>query len=263
MFPFLHIVKLSARQQLTYRAATLSGLATNIVFGLLRVALVLALYAGQPSVNGMTTAHMVTFIAISQALIAFMFTFGNFELIQTVIDGSITNDLTRPIPHILFWMARDLGRGLVNLVLRGLSLLLIFALFYPLTFTNGWWNWVGSLLSLTMAWLLNFFWRHLVNLLSFWVSDARGLARSAFALSMLFCGFVFPLRLFPEWFSALARLTPFPYMYNLPVEALLGLQSGPQLGLPLLTQALWTVALAGLCLAANRAGIRRLALQGG
>ncbi|MEA3339773.1 MAG: hypothetical protein U9R15_07390 [Chloroflexota bacterium] len=41
---FYELVKLSFRLQFTYRAANLAGLATNFIFGLLRAAVLVALY---------------------------------------------------------------------------------------------------------------------------------------------------------------------------------------------------------------------------
>ena len=55
---FFRIVRLSFQQQLTYRAATLSGLATNFFFALLRVAVILALYGNQPQVAQWNLARL-------------------------------------------------------------------------------------------------------------------------------------------------------------------------------------------------------------
>jgi ABC-2 type transport system permease protein len=114
-----------------------------------------------------------------------------------------------------------------------------------------------------LGWLVSYTWRFLVNLAAFWSPDARGIGRIAFTASQLFSGFLMPLRLYPEWFQQLCNLTPFPALFNTSVEAYLGLLSGVQLALALLTSwpGLWCwQRLAHLVLTA---GVRRLVMQGG
>lgn len=260
---FLRIIRLGIQQQITYRMAILAGLATNFFFGLLRVSVLVALYAGREEVNGLSQQDAVTFVAVSQALIAFLWIFGSWDLMASVYDGSIGADLLKPVRLFVFWMARDLGRSLVNLVFRGLLLMAFFALLYPLVVPTRLEQWLGLLLVMALGWLVNFAWRFLVNLAAFWTPDARGIGRIAFTVSGFLSGFIMPLRLYPDWFAGLCRLTPFPSLINTPVETYLGVLNGRDLGLALLGQAFWFVVLAALCELALRAGVRRLVIQGG
>lgn len=260
---FLRITRLAIQQQLTYRAAILAGLATNFFFALLRVAVILALYGDQPQVNGLSLKQSITFVAVTQGMIAYLFIFGTWDVMGTVYSGSIGSDLLKPLHLFTFWMARDLGRSLVNLVFRGLLLMAFFALLYPLVVPTRLEQWLGLLLVMALGWLVNFAWRFLVNLAAFWTPDARGVGRIAFTVSGFLSGFIMPLRLYPDWFASLCRLTPFPSLINTPVETYLGVLSGRELGLALLGQVFWFVVLAALCELALRAGVRRLVIQGG
>lgn len=260
---FLRLVRLSILQQLTYRTALISGLVTNFVFGLFRVALIIALYQGKTAVNGMSLVDALTYTAVAQALIAFLFVFGTYDLMTTVISGAIASDLVRPVPLFQLWLGRDFGRGLVNLLIRGVLLLVVFSLFYPLGLPDSAAGWLSALLALLLGWLISFAWRFLVNLASFWTPDARGIARGAYTFSQLLCGFILPLRLFPDWFARLCDLTPFPAMFSIPVEIYLGLLRGPDLARALAVQAAWFAGLALVCHLVLRAGLRRLVVQGG
>src|SRR5512135_1717410 len=97
MRTFLRLVKLSMLQQTTYRMWLIAGLVTNGVFGVLRAAVLVALYAGRPAVNGMTLQDAITFVAVSQAAIAFMYLFGTYDVMNTVYTGSIGSDLLKPV----------------------------------------------------------------------------------------------------------------------------------------------------------------------
>jgi ABC-2 type transport system permease protein len=263
MTTFFRIIRLAFDQQLTYRAALLSGLAANFFFALLRTAVLVALYGSQGEVNQLSLQGAITYVAISQAMIAFLYIFGTYDLMATVYSGSIGADLLKPLHLVTSWMARDLGRSLVNLVGRGVILVALFSLVYPVQLPQRLWQWLAFGLALTLGWLVSFAWRFLVNLSSFWSADARGIARVAYTISQLLSGFIMPLRLYPDWFSQLCKLTPFPALFNTATEIFLGLLSGRELWLALLNQVAWLVALAALTLWLYRAGVRRLVIQGG
>ena len=141
---------------------------------------------------------------------------------------------------------------------------LAFGLFYPVIFPARLLDWLTTILSLLLGWLVSFAWRFLVNLAAFWTPDARGIGRGAFTFSQLLSGFLIPLRLYPDWFARLCHLTPFPAMFNTSVEVYLGLVSGARrCGGHWLIQAAWFLALSAGCFLVLRAGVRRLVIQGG
>jgi ABC-2 type transport system permease protein len=263
MRTFLRLIKLAILQQMTYRAAILAGLATNLFWGLLRASVLVGLYGNQTSVNGMSLNDAISYVAISQATIAFLFVFGTYDLMNTVYTGSIGADLLKPIGLFPYWMAKDIGRSLVNLIFRGVALLALFSIFYPVHIPQTAQDWLAALLVMAMAWLVTYAWRFLVNLASFWTPDARGVARGAYTLSQFFSGFLMPLRLYPAWFAALCNLTPFPAMFNAPMEVFLGITSGAAMRQALGIQVVWFGLITLLCLVLLRLGVRRLVIQGG
>ena len=54
MMLFWNLCRLSFQRPLTYRAAKLAGLLTNLFFGLLRAAVMVALYGARTEVTGIT-----------------------------------------------------------------------------------------------------------------------------------------------------------------------------------------------------------------
>jgi ABC-2 type transport system permease protein len=124
-------------------------------------------------------------------------------------------------------------------------------------------QWAAFSLSLLFAWLVSFAWRFLFNLSAFWVPNAQGIGRLAFTVAFFMCGFVYPLRFFPDWFVRICHFTPFPSLVNTPVEIYLGLRTGAGAAGLLLTQLLWFLALAAAGRLVLRAGVRRLVILGG
>lgn len=263
MHLFWAITKRSFQRHLTYRAATLAGLATNLFFGLLRAAVLIALYNARPEVAGITIQEAITYTGLTQAIIAYISIFGWYDLMQSVYDGDVAVDLLKPMNYFAFWLAQDVGRAVINLLLRGLTIMLIYALIFNLTWPTAPVQWLALVSALVLALLVSFAWRFLVNLAAFWTPNARGVGRFAFGITWVLSGFYMPLRYFPDWFVTLCQLTPFPAMVNTVVEIYLGLLTGPALLYALLQQVLW---LAILIIAGHwvlRAGLRRLVIQGG
>ena len=260
---FWKLVRLSFRLQMTYRAANLAGLATNFFFGMLRAAVLIALYGARQEVSGYSLPDAVTFTGLSQATIACLSFFGWWEVMQSVYSGEIGADLLRPADFLTFWLARDLGRAAASFLMRSLTIMVAYALVFGITTPQSVAQWLAVALALLLSWLVSFAWRFLVNLAAFWTPDARGAGRFAFGLSWFLSGFLMPLRFFPGWFSRLCALTPFPSMVNTVVEVYLGVLHGSDMVRAMLAQVLWIAILVVACRLVLRAGLRRLVIQGG
>jgi len=263
MKAFFATTQTSFRRQLTYRAANLSGLFTNLMFGFFRAAVLIALYGDQSSVNGLSIEGAITFSGLSQALIGFLSFFHWYELMHTVYEGQVGSDLLKPQNFFLYWLGIDTGRALGSLLIRSLPLFIVFAIFYDVIIPQTFAQWAAFFLSLGFAHLISFGWRFLVNLSAFWTPNALGIGRFAFGLSWTFSGFFMPLTLFPDWLAQFSRLTPFGAGVYIPFEIYLGLRQGDALWLGLAIQAFWVIALILLDHIVLRLGVRKLVIQGG
>lgn len=260
---YWELSKLAFQRQVTYRAATLAGLATNLFFGLLRVAVLMALYGNRSQVEGITTADAITYTGVSQATIAFLSLFSWYEVMNSVYTGAVATDLLKPMSYFSFWMAQDFGRAIASLLLRGAPILVAYAFIFDVSYPQGLSGWTAFGLALLLAWLVSFSWRFLVNLAALWTPNALGIGRLAFIVSWFLSGFMMPLRFFPDWFLNLCYLTPFPHMVNTIIEVYLGLLTGPKLAAALLAQASWILILVIAARLVLGAGVRRLVILGG
>lgn len=260
---FWELTRRALQRQLTYRAATVAGLTTNFFFGLLRVAILLALTEGSAPVGGYTAVNLITYTALTQGLITLLEMFGWYEIMNAVYSGDVSSDLLRPMRFFNLWLAQDLGRGLVNLILRGVVFVALFELVYDLVYPQTVIQWLCFAVVLSLSWLLGFTWRFLINLAAFWTPQAKGVIRFGFIASWFFSGFMMPLSLFPAWVQQLAYLTPFPYLIDVPVEVYLGILDGRSLLRVLAMQLAWVAGLALLCQIVLGRAVRRLVILGG
>lgn len=260
---FWEITKRSYQRHLTYRAATLAGLVTNFFFGILRASILVALYGVQTEVQNISLQGAVTYAAMTQAVIGYLSMFNWFDLMRTVYTGEIGSDLLKPMNFISYWMAKDLGRAIVQLIFRGVIVMAGYALIFDLVWPESAVQWLGFGVALILSWMISFLWRFLINLISFWTPNALGILRLLFTLSWFFSGFLMPLRFFPDWVIKLSYLTPFPHSLNTVVEIYLGVLQGPQILQAIAFQLLWILLLWAGSQLVLRAGVRRLVILGG
>ncbi|WP_034385145.1 ABC-2 family transporter protein [Deinococcus sp. YIM 77859] len=261
--PYLSAARLSFRRQFAYPAATFWGLTTNLFFGALRLAVLLALFGLNPQVAGYTPQDAVTYTGLTQAFLMAYSLFGWYDLMRSVQRGEVATELLRPHSFLGFWLAQDAGRAAAQFLLRGVTILALYALLWGLKLPQGVEGWTLTALSVGLAWACGFAFRFLVNCAAFWTPDAVGIGRFAWALLGLACGFLMPLAFFPPWFQFLLAWTPFPSMLNSPVELWLGVKRGEEALRVLGVQAAWTVALLGLAQFVLARGLRRLEVAGG
>jgi len=263
MKAFLATIRISFRRQLTYRAANLSGLATNLMFGFFRASVLIALYDQQTSINGLSIQGAVTYAGMTQALIGFLSFFHWYDMMHTVYDGQVGSDLLKPFNFFGYWLGVDTGRALGTFLTRSLPIFVLFALFYDIVLPHSILQWGAFILSMTLAHLISFAWRFLVNLASFWTPNALGIGRFAFGLSWIFSGFFMPLALFPDWLAEICRLTPFGATVYLPIQIFLGSSSEGTTLNSLLLQVFWVIALVLVDQLILALGVRKLVIQGG
>jgi ABC-2 type transport system permease protein len=257
---YLRLVRAGFRRYATYRQAVFAGLATNMVFGFMRCAVLLTVFAGGARVAGYDPSRTVTFVWIGQGLIAVVLIWGNTDFGERVRSGDIAVDLLRPLDVQAAALAEDLGRAGFALLSRFSVPLLVGSAFFTLTLPSSALRWMAFGLSVLLAVLVSFAIRFLVNLVAFWLLDWRGLLSVYGAVSTVLAGLAIPIAFFPGWARVALWATPFPAIIQVPIDVVIGREAV----LPLLAhQLIWAVAL----LAAGRLvlarAVRTLVIQGG
>lgn len=240
---YYEIARRSFARHLTYRAATLAGLATNGFFGLMRTYLFIGFYGQMDTSAGWTLDDALVFVWLGQALLMPVFIFGWYELAMTIRSGDVVSDLSKPFDYYGFWLSRDAGRAVYHTLFRGVPTFVFGAVLFGLAPSTDPARWLAFLSSLAMAVWISFGLRFLSNIAAFWLLDYRGAVYALLFANGLFSGLLVPLNFWPGWAEAAARWLPFAGMIQIPVEVILGTVTGPELAAALLFQAAWGVVL--------------------
>jgi ABC-2 type transport system permease protein len=260
---YWEVARRAYQRQLAYRTSNLAGLVTNCVFGYLRAAVMLALYATEQTIGGYDRHDAVSYLWITQAYVAVIALWGWYEVEQTIRTGDVVSDLSKPFSYLGYWLARDYGRALYHLIFRGCAIMLVGQLSFGLRWPEHPLTYAAFALSLAIGVAISFACRFLMNLTAFWTTDARGTILVGGALITFLSGFLVPLPFFPEWARPVLAVLPFAGIVQTPTDIFLERLSGPAVLAGLGQQLAWAVALLLVCQLAVAAATRRVLVQGG
>jgi ABC-2 type transport system permease protein len=256
----------SFRRFSTYRTATLAGVFTNSVFGVIYSYAYLALWHQRPDAGGYDATDAVTYVWLGQALLMTVALWGGGttdDLAERIRTGDVAIDLYRPAGLVGWYLAGDLGRAAYHLVTRGLAPTLIGFLLFHIRLPAGPFAAVAFAGSVVLAVVVSFGLRFLVASTAFWILDATGPRFLSGAFAIFFSGMMLPLVLFPGWLGTLARALPWSAFIQVPNDIWLGKYAGWSMLGALGFQALWVVVVLGLCQVVLRAATHKVVVQGG
>lgn len=259
--PYLLLVRAGFRRHSTYLTASLAGLFTNTVFGLLRVAVLLAVLEQGGRVAGYDPGSVSAFVWLGQGLLSVVLVWGNGELAERVRSGDIAIDLARPWNLQLALLAMDLGRAGHAVLFRFLPQIAFGALLFPFRWPQQPWLTVPLFVaSVVLATVVSAQLRLLLDLAAFWLLDVRGVRTVYNGVGNVLSGLTVPLAFFPDAVLVAIYATPFPTMLQTPIDVFTERDGGWWL---LAGQGFWAVVLLGVGRLVLAHATRKLVVQGG
>ncbi len=262
----LAVARSSFRRYSTYVGATVAGVFTNSVFGVIYSFAYLALWAARPDAGGYDATDAVTYVWLGQALLMTVAVWGGGttdELAERIRTGDVAVDLYRPAGLLGWYLAGDLGRAGYHLLVRGLGPTLIGLLVFHIRLPAGLVAFAAFLVSVVLAVLTSFAIRFLVALTAFWLLDQSGIRMAAGVFALFFSGMTLPLVIFPEPLRSIALALPWASYVQTPADVWLGKHTGADLVAALGLQILWAGVLLVSCQLVLRAATRKVVVQGG
>ena len=231
----------------------MAGVFTNTVFAFLKAYVLLAVI-GDRTVGGLDAVTAVTFTFVVEGVTVVASPFGELGLAERIRSGDVVVDLYRPVDVQRYWLAHEGGRAVFQAFVRGVPPFVIGAVVFEMTLPEQLGVWVAFLVSVALAVMVAFALRFLVELVGFWILDARGAHQLLSSVTMFFSGFLIPVSLFPTALEGLARVLPFVAVAQLPGELFIGEHRGVGASLGVLAfQLAWALVL----LAAGRLVLAR------
>ena len=260
---YFEVARTAYRRQVIYRCANLAGLCTNIFFGIIMSSVMIALYHVRPVTAGYNLRDVLSYIWAAQSLIMVVLPFGWQDLMLTIRTGEVVTDLSKPCNFFLYWFSRESGRSFYYFFWRGLPTYLAGWLIFGIEFGASWLALVGFLGCLILGAMSGIAFRVLLNLVAFWLLEARAVIVLGLTTAQFFSGNYLPVAFFPAWLYALASWLPFNGMINAPAQIFLGKLAGGPLLAVLALQMGWLIVLIIVVLLLTAIATRRVVVQGG
>jgi ABC-2 type transport system permease protein len=260
---YWEVARRAYQRQVTYRTENLAGLFTNVFFGYLRAAVFVAVYRTATSVGGYDEQSAVTYTWLTQGMIMIVALWGWWEIELTIRTGDVVSDLAKPFSYVGFWLARDLGRAAYFTIFRAAPVLIAGQVLFGLRWPSTPLVWFLFAISLSLALLVSFGFRFLLNISAFWTTDARGLGQVALAATMFLGGFVVPIRFFPDWLQPIVLALPFAAITQTPADIFVERVQGSALLGTLGLQVFWVVAMLAAAQVLTLRATQRVIIQGG
>ncbi len=256
----------SFRRFSTYRTATLAGIFTNSVFGVIYSYAYLALWHQRAHAGGYDATDAVTYVWIGQALLMTVALWGGGttdDLAERIRTGDVAIDLYRPVGLIGWYLAGDLGRAAYHVLTPGRRAddPRAAALRHRAARHPGGGGVFG--VSLVLAVVTSFGIRFLVACTAFWLLDQTGVRMLSGVLAIFLSGMMLPLVIFPEPLRSIALALPWASYLQTPADIWLGQRTGIAIVDGLAVQVLWIVVLLAMCQAVLGAATRKVVVQGG
>jgi len=260
---YFEVARTAYRRQLIYRWANLAGLCTNVFFCIVLSSVIIALYQARPTVGSYNLRDALSYSWATQAMIMVVLPFGWIDLMLTIRTGEVVTDLSKPCDFSLYWVSREVGRALYYVLFRALPTYLAGWLIFGLELGASWNAWPIFLGCLALGTISGVIFRILLNLVAFWILEARAVIVLGLTIAQFSTGVYLPVVFFPAWLSTLVSWLPFNGMMNAPAQVFLGKLTGSSLLFELALQLGWLLILIIVVRRITAIATRRVVVQGG
>ena len=264
--PYAGLLRMRMRAMLAYRWAAAAGVATQWLFGLARVMVLMAFYHYNAGATDMPLSQAITYTWLGQAVLGILPWNGDPEINESVRSGQVAYELCRPVDLYWMWYARSLAMRSATTLLRAGPQFVIALLIVPPDIRMV----MPDMLSL-LCWipatlaavLLAAAVTNLLHIALFWTVNGEGLVRLLPNLLLVLTGMMVPLPLLPDGLQTMLRLQPFAGIMDLPIRLFCGELPPGALPEVLALQLFWTAVMLLLGRYLIGRGLKRLEVAGG
>ena len=260
---YIDYILIGIKEHMVYPSAICAKFLSKILYLYLQFSIWKALFlSNSQTTMALNQEDTLKYIVVATIISSFI-ECNTIEWINTQIQsGNIVTDLIRPIDFRKMVFSRHLGDTIVKIVFYCIPLTIIALFIMPthiLLRTHFFWG----ILSIVLAYCIQFLYSLTIGLLSFWLIVTWPLNMLLGAIYKLLSGVWIPVTMFPDLLSKINQFLPFRAIYAIPVTIITQPMKFQFIMTAILTQMIWILL---LCLLAEFMwiiGKRKLIVQGG
>ena len=260
---YFTVFKMRLRMELQYRGAMIGGIACQMFFGLILVALYRALYDSKPQT--LPIESVATYVWLQQAFFRMMLA-SDSELVDKIRSGDIAYDMCRPVDMYGFYYARIMAQKLMGSLMRAVPMLVVAFLLpkgWGMSLPSSFVGLLAALPALLLGLLCVCALENITVAFTMKTLDPRGMQGLLNLLMMTFSGNLFPLTLFPESWQKVITFLPYAQLLDAPIRLYTGEYAPVDAFRVYALQAFWVVVLVALGASMWNANKKRMIVQGG
>lgn len=264
---YLSFFRMRFNMGLQYRVAAISGVITQILWGLIECLTFRAFQQADPAAYPMAFSATVSYVWLREAFFAAFSTWqADGEIFDSIVEGGIAYELCRPISIYNMWFARTAAGRMSVATLRSIPLLTVACLLprpFRMTLPAGPRHFILFVITLFLGLGVTVAFCMFTYILAFFTISPQGLRIMFTSMVDFLSGAIIPLPFMPGGVRAFLELLPFAGMFNVPLRIYSGDLSGTEMLRGIGLQCFWLVTLLLLGKALCRAAERKIVVQGG
>jgi ABC-2 type transport system permease protein len=235
----------------------------NIIYILMIYYLWKSIYANSSRLNGLSFQQTFVYLAMGSSLFWLFLTWVEYDMAQGLLNGSIVNQLLKPLDLQLHYFFNALGYLINNFMLIMFPALLMMFLLFKVSLPFSW-NLLWFVLSVAFSFVINFHIDYIVGLISFYTESIWGVSIIKEVLVTTFSGAVVPLPFFPGAIRWIVERMPFQTICHTPLMFLISPELSPgKIAAMFLSQLFWLLVWVGLARLIYLRAIRKITINGG
>lgn len=260
MGKYLEFVRMGFRESTAYRFNAVMALVASVLYLVMVYAIWTSIAAsGQLSAS---LTGVLTYVLLGQVVSNSVFVDVESWMSERVREGTIVNELKRPLSLKLQVYCYLVGKTLFNVVTKGLPVLFIGFLFIDMQIPSPM-NSIGFLVALILSFNLVFAFSFLTSMLVFWTDIGWGIRAMRSNIQQVFSGVLFPLYLLPAGLASFFDLLPFQAMADGPIRIFTMSATGVEMLNIFSLQIFWIAVIVIIGELAWRKARKKLTVQGG
>lgn len=238
------VAKNTFAETVAYRVSFVLYRLRNVLQFLTAYYLWLAILPPGKNFAGYDTSTMLTYIFGASLVSSFVMSSRSQAIGEEINNGTLSAYLLRPMNYFSFWLARDAGDKVMNMVFGVVEITLLYLIFKPPLFLQTDPFYLLTFVLAVVIGMLNYFFISIsLGLIGFWSNDIWAPRFIFYSLMIFFSGGIFPLDLLPKPIYLFFQAIPFPYLLYFPIKVYLGQLSIQSVLIGLCIGIAWVVVL--------------------
>lgn len=225
MSGYLRYFKVQMASCLQYKVSAIAGLVTQFFWGSLHVIIYKAFYS-HTNISSINLKDLVTYVWLNQAFFALIYIrVRDNEILFSIKTGSVAYELCRPYDIYNWWYIKLIAKKYATALLRFLPIIVVSLMLpvpYKLSLPKSVASFLLFLITLILGTLLLIAIIMIIQSITFFTYNERGISQIIFLALELLSGFALPLPLMPNIIGKISYYLPFRFIGDLPFRVYSG-----------------------------------------